>query len=1078
MKKCIVVLLLWGTTVTARAGTFVTFVVTNNLDSGSGSLRAAISNALTVGASDTVFIDFNIPTGGVTHTISLLSPLPAITNQLFINGTTQPGYTNFPLIKVDGNAVTNIAIRGFRLYGGSNHVRGIYVTGFTNNSSAIEIAQKGSSVVDGCYVVSNYQGILINNVANNIIGGGTTNESNVIGANRYDGLEISGEDADNNLVAGNYIGVQPVGFGMVVLSNNVGVGVYLGDSNIIRGSATARQIISGSRINYGVTLQIGASQNRIEGNYIGTDITGTAAVPNGNGVYITSADNIVGGTAVSNRNVISGNLNGEISVSGSAATGNQIAGNYVCVNAAGTAPVLPTTTAISIQNASSNFVTGSASAPQLIAGSEGVCVSVSGPDAYGNVVVGNTIGLNASGQVLTNFNGINLYLATGTRVGGPTVADRNIVVGTRFAAGISVFLSTNSVVQGNYVGVDAGGSPRTNFSHGISIVDGTGNLIGGGNPGEGNIISGNKPAGIFLQGTVSNRIQGNFIGTSIAGTFAVGNAAFGIVIEDSPYNWIGGTNRDEGNLISGNLTNGVSVTGTNSHHNVIAANFIGTDVSGMNGISNRNSGIVLQDAQNNTIGGPTPGERNIISGNANNGIELYGLNVNTATGNVIIGNYFGLASNGVSKLGNGRGGGFGAGIYFGVLVRGNTIGGPAPGARNIFGDNTYGLVMQGGHDNLVQGNYIGLDVSGSVVVSNRADGIYLEASHNNRVLNNVISGNAQDGIKFISGSTSNIVQSNRIGPFASGVGGPGNRNRGMLINSGEANLIGGTNPAQGNIIAFNADDGVAVFTNNLYTGGFRNSFLGNLIYSNGFPIDLSDDGVTANDAAPDADAGPNNYQNFPAVTNALQGSTVLQGRLVSGPSQTYRCEFFAINVPQGAIFLGATNLTTGASGTNLFTNVVLPATAPTGSLVIATATDTNGNSSELSPGVVVKQAVDTDGDGLWDTWEQQNFGSLALNGSGDNDVDGRNNYYEFVSDTQPTNAASFFRLASITNGLPHHPSWLSSAARWYDVEFSTNLLSSTWSNLVVNIAGVGGPLSVPDSSDQTDRFYRVRAKIP
>jgi hypothetical protein len=323
-----------------------------------------------------------------------------------------------------------------------------------------------------------------------------------------------------------------------------------------------------------------------------------------------------------------------------------------------------------------------------------------------------------------------------------------------------------------------------------------------------------------------------------------------------------------------------------------------------------------------------------------------------------------------------------------------------------------------------------------------------------------------------------VIQGNLIGLDASGRFPRGNRARGILINGGRGILVGGTNAASGNVIAFNTGAGILVLTNSLPGGGIGNSFFGNLVYSNtSIFIDLvPPTAATTNDPAPDADSGANNLQNFPVVTGAQQG-TFVQGILVTAPSQTYRCEFFAVGVPQGMIFLGATNLTTPASGTNVF-NIQLPGVPPLGVGVFGTATDPAGNTSELGTSAPVTPAPDLDSDGLWDSWEIANLGSTAFNGSGDNDADGFNNYMEFIADTSPTNAILNFRMTAITNGLPHHPVWNSSRSRWYDLEYSTNLLSPTWVNLATNLPGAGGPQTFPDTDDQTNRSYRARAKLP
>jgi hypothetical protein len=322
-----------------------------------------------------------------------------------------------------------------------------------------------------------------------------------------------------------------------------------------------------------------------------------------------------------------------------------------------------------------------------------------------------------------------------------------------------------------------------------------------------------------------------------------------------------------------------------------------------------------------------------------------------------------------------------------------------------------------------------------------------------------------------------VIRANRIGTDATGLLPAGN-GRGVVIDGANGVLVGGTNSGDGNVIAFNSTRGVSIITNTP-GAGVRNAVLGNRIYDNlSLAIDLDANGANPNDAAPDADNGANGLQNHPVVTNAQQGSTTVQGFLVSATALTFRCEFFATNVPQGMLFLGASNLVTSAGGTAVFTAVIFPLTLPTSAYVCATATDPAGNTSEIGPGARVRPAVDSDADGLWDSWEVANFGTLASNGTGNADGDALSNYQEFIADTSPTNAAAFFELDNLTNAPPRHVVWNSSASRWYDLDFSTDLRSPTWFNLASNVVGVGGLMSFADGASDTNRCYRARVKLP
>jgi len=653
-----------------------------------------------------------------------------------------------------------------------------------------------------------------------------------------------------------------------------------------------------------------------------------------------------------------------------------------------------------------------------------------------------------------------------------------------------------------------------------------------------NVISGNLQAGIFINNGSGghNTIQGNLIGLGAGGTSALPNVTYGIANFGTAFNTFGGTSLVFRNIISGN-TIGLFLDNSGSSNNVIRANYFGTDQWGSNTVANSLSGIQIGIGRNNVIGGTNGAEsRNVISGNGQNGVSLGGPALTTLTvGNTVIGNYIGLNASGTAALGNGQhgvavlggssnriggtaenegnviSGNAIAGVYLpntgtvfttvqgnrlgpmadgltaaggggGVFVAGardTLVGGYAPAARNVIAGHTgRGVTVENGAERTeVAGNYIGLRADGLAALGNGGDGINIAASSHTVVRSNVISGNAESGIEVVGSNAFAVsIQGNIIGASAPASDPVANGFCGIALSGAAGTLIGGTNSGDGNRIAFNAPYGIQVLSN-AAGPGIRNAMLGNLMYSNaGFPrIEL---GAVGNDPAPDADSGPNNWQNFPLVTNAQQGSTILQGYLVSGTSELYRCEFFALNVPQGSLFLGATNVMTPPSGTAVF-SFVFASTVPASALVVATATDTNGNTSEYSlPEAVVAPAADSDGDGMWDVWEQANFGTLSSNGSGNADGDAYNNYEEFIADTQPTAGASYFEMAALTNTVPHYPSWFASAARWYDVEFTTNLIAPTWINIGTNLVGTSGIMSLSDGEDRTQRIYRVKVKLP
>ncbi|HEY7913475.1 MAG TPA: BACON domain-containing carbohydrate-binding protein, partial [Blastocatellia bacterium] len=216
---------------------------------------------------------------------------------------------------------------------------------------------------------------------------------------------------------------------------------------------------------------------------------------------------------------------------------------------------------------------------------------------------------------------------------------------------------------------------------------------------------------------------------------------------------------------------------------------------------------------------------------------------------------------------------------------------------------------------------------------------------------NVISGNSFNGVRINGVTTSgNLVQGNYIGTGIDGARPLGNRQGGIyFLNSASSNSIGGTAAGQANIIAFNSLAGLFVETGN------QNQILSNSIFSNdGLGIDLSPLGVTANDAT-DADAGPNNLQNFPVLTLASSGpgGMNVQGSLTSTPSTSFTIQFFSSSGcdpaghGEGRTFLGSANVTTGAGGVAAI-NLVLATVPALGEAVTATATDPQGNTSEFS----------------------------------------------------------------------------------------------------------------------------------
>jgi titin len=155
---------------------------------------------------------------------------------------------------------------------------------------------------------------------------------------------------------------------------------------------------------------------------------------------------------------------------------------------------------------------------------------------------------------------------------------------------------------------------------------------------ERNIISGNSANGVVIygQGASGNTVQGNYIGTDVSGTLALGNIGYGIFIgSGAADNAIGGLTAGTRNLISGNSEHGIGIFDDGTTGNVVQGNYIGTDASGALPLGNSRSGIALGDALNNTVGGTTVSAGNIIAFNHESGVVFYNANGNAIFSNSI-----------------------------------------------------------------------------------------------------------------------------------------------------------------------------------------------------------------------------------------------------------------------------------------------------------------------------------------------------------------------------------------------------------------------------------------------------------
>jgi CSLREA domain-containing protein len=494
-------------------------------------------------------------------------------------------------------------------------------------------------------------------------------------------------------------------------------------------------------------------------------------------------------------------------------------------------------------------------------------------------------------------------------------------------------------------------------------------ITGGNSTVKGLVINRFSRDGIELAAAGGNRLEGNYIGTDATGTADLGNGSDGVRITGSHSNTVGGTAEGSRNVISGNGGVGIEIRCCTATHNRIVGNYIGTDATGTADLGNSDDGVWIDGSPSNTVGGTAVGAGNVISGNAQAGVEIsFSLVGTSARGNKVEGNFIGSDATGTADLGNS-----GDGVYiWGADF--NTVGGATAAARNVIsGNGGSGVrIFDGAIGNRVEGNYLGTDATGTADLGNRASGVAIQDSRSNTVggtgagARNVISGNGQSGVLIhalspFNRSSGNRVEGNYIGTVANGMDPLGNSGDGVAILNGDSNTVGGTATGAGNVISGNGRSGVLIIGEDAISNRIEGNYIGS---NNGLGIDLDPFGVTENDPG-DGDGGANNLQNFPVVTSAASGGggTTVQGTLNSTPSTRFTLEFFSNSAcdgsghGEGERFESATVLTDGGGNAN-FTES-FPAAVPRGQFITATATDPSGNTSEFSECRLVRRSSGT-----------------------------------------------------------------------------------------------------------------------
>ena len=895
---------------TAWAATFTVSKVTDTDDGtcdADCSLREAIDAANANAGPDV--IEFSIPGAGVQTLVVQLGPLPTISEPVLVDGLSQSdaGCETWPptlRIELDGSALGGFE-DGLRFVDGSDgsEVRGLAITDFTNFGLNLRSDTSNISVFcnylgvdpDGITGAGNGLGIFADGSSHQI-GGSAAGQRNLMSSNISTGITNFGS---NVVIEGNYIGVDATG--NAALANNRGILLSDSGSRIGGTTAGAGNLISG---NTSHGLVVDGADTTIVGNIIGSNFNGTSALlgNGGWGILVTNAAGTVqiGGSAAGARNLVTGNGNGALSATngmdGPASEATTIEGNFFGTNLAGTATLGGGLIVIEGEG-------------HVIGGDDPMAGNVTHEirlEGSFNRVLGNYIcwavdgvtPLDGCDQGVTVLEADNeIGGSTGNLIRGVTTA----ITGTDAGAGTSI--------SNNVIGLDITGAPapvgpvsgiyteRLDFlilQEPSLIVD--------------NVIS-NCGVGISINDSPAN-IYGNRIGTDLAGLAAIPNQQ-GIVYTHSVIN-IGSGTPGEGNLISGNA--GPGIVGQNYLDGMAGAtavsiegNLIGTDATGLVALPN-SDGIVLREPGAVRIGGATLAEGNVISGNLGAGISItddcVAPTADPSRDHTVVNNLIGVASDGLTPLGNG-----GIGIALEACppageLRDSFIG--LPGQGNVISSNLIGIRTRNITFFRIVGNFIGTDRSATAMLGNLGDGVRLDASS---------------------------------GLFV-----------GQALGTGERNVI-----------AFNGGQGVIV-TGEPFTGS---AIWGNSIYDNvGLGIDLlepstGDGVVTPNDPGdPDntgSGDGPHDLQNYPVLESAVSqgGTTQVTGTLDSLPNADYLVEIFANAAcdPSGhgeaETSLGQLQLTTDAQGIAVI-DATFPVGLAAGQSVTATAIDSINQTSEIS----------------------------------------------------------------------------------------------------------------------------------
>ncbi len=786
-------------------------------------------------------------------------------------------------------------------------------------------------------VGNSVHGIELTNSTDVIIGGPGAADRNLISGHSQVGIRFIGNN-DRVRVENNYVGLNAAG--TAAIANGV-AGILIEGKNF----EVIANVVSGNT-GYGIGVFNNADAVNIQGNFVGTNAAGTAAIGNGrDGIVVAAMHVRIGGVGVGQRNLISGNGTG-IRVEGSSRDVT-ITNNFIGTNLNGEN---------AIANLGNGIVAGGESIRIGGAGSgEGNLVSgniYSGIEALGGkdfFVSGNFVGTNATGTAAIANGEVGIILPPAAHdvvVGGDTAAHGNLVSGNS-KEGIIAWNGYRQLIKNNRVGLNAAGNAAIpNLRSGILIQEGQTNVV------DSNTVSGNRENGIIVVNSKYELLSRQW------DTAVGGNGHYYVLLPHLDWNQSNELARSFG----GQLTDIQTV----AENDFIAANFgsqnpwIGLNDQANEGTFVWSSGIAYDPQVFNRFG---PGEPN--GQTRENTVQIYanGLwNDNSAnvsppsvaeftarpdllaiedaiSGVSISNNIVGLGADGALVVGNQSNG-----I---LIVQSKEV--------QLF-DNTIsangrsGIEISESSEIELIGNFVGTATDGMTAKGNLDSGVYVHESSavligndfvdeggNAQVLGNVISANGSYGI-LLDNVTNSTLLGNSIGTDATNDLDLGNGSSGVWVSDSQKIAVGFLFSGE-NRIAYNNGNGVTV-VGNTSTGVtiehnriFNNDLLG---------IDLGNDGVTANDIG-DVDVGPNGFQNKPLIHTVKKTTTetIVKGTVIGSPLTSFLILFSLDSnpaSPQARIFFRFGVIVTSLlDGTAEFTYAI-PRLLTAGEFVTATAT--------------------------------------------------------------------------------------------------------------------------------------------